>query len=128
MPPKTPKNRPSKQFRLRPDELRWRCDPAMFDFNTTQDLERHPINIIGQPRALEALELGLSIPSEGYNIFVSGQVGSGLCGLKGPETSLGTSGPGDLILSRLVPDGEPHNGLSRQARLRKVWRNLVKQL
>jgi len=63
--------------RLDPDQLRWRCDPAEFDFETTADISECPINIIGQPRAMEALELGLAVKAEGYNIFVSGAVGSG---------------------------------------------------
>ncbi len=33
--------------------------------------------VVGQPRALRSLELGLSIPKSGYNIFVSGDSGSG---------------------------------------------------
>jgi len=33
--------------------------------------------IIGQPRAVQALEMGLSIPGKGYNIFVSGEPGTG---------------------------------------------------
>ncbi|MFA6904819.1 MAG: ATP-dependent protease, partial [Sphaerochaeta sp.] len=33
--------------------------------------------IVGQPRALRTLELGLSLSKSGYNIFVSGDSGSG---------------------------------------------------
>lgn len=33
--------------------------------------------IVGQPRAMRALEMGLSIASKGYNIFVSGDPGTG---------------------------------------------------
>jgi len=33
--------------------------------------------IVGQPRAMRALEMGLSIPGKGYNIFVSGDPGTG---------------------------------------------------
>jgi predicted ATP-dependent protease len=33
--------------------------------------------VVGQPRALRSLEMGLSIPKSGYNIFVSGDSGSG---------------------------------------------------
>lgn len=33
--------------------------------------------IVGQPRALRTLELGLSLPKSGYNMFVSGDSGSG---------------------------------------------------
>ena len=64
-------------YRLAPERLRWRCDPGQFGFETTADLTECPINIIGQPRAQQALRVGLAGRSEGYNIFVSGQVGSG---------------------------------------------------
>jgi ATP-dependent Lon protease len=49
----------------------------VFDFRTTADLEDQPIRIIGQPRATEALALGLSVRSDGYNVFASGEVGTG---------------------------------------------------
>jgi lon-related putative ATP-dependent protease len=67
----------SKQHRLDAASLRWQCDPAQFDFETTREIEQRRINIIGQPRAQEALELGLANRAEGYNIFVSGEVGTG---------------------------------------------------
>jgi len=41
----------------------------------TSDTENQ--SIIGQPRALQALKMGLSIVSDGYNIFVSGEAGTG---------------------------------------------------
>jgi ATP-dependent Lon protease len=66
-----------RRLRLKPDQLRWRCDPSRFGFKTTDELADCPINIIGQPRALDALRLGLSVRAEGFNIFVSGGVGSG---------------------------------------------------
>ncbi len=68
---------PAERFRLDPQQLRWRCDPGQIAFETTADIRECPINIIGQPRAEEALRLGLSSRAEGYNIFVSGDVGSG---------------------------------------------------
>jgi len=64
-------------FRLTPDQLRWRCDPASFPFESTSDLGECPISIIGQPRAMDALKLGFDIRSDGYNIFVAGEVGTG---------------------------------------------------
>ena len=67
----------SSPHRLDPEQLRRRCDPSIFDFETTAEIERCPIRIIGQDRAQEALRLGLTLRSEGYNIFVTGDVGSG---------------------------------------------------
>ncbi|RME42423.1 MAG: ATP-dependent protease, partial [Chloroflexi bacterium] len=52
------------------------CDPAAFDFETTAELE--PLSeIVGQPRAVEALEFGVGIASRGYNVFAFGLPGSG---------------------------------------------------
>ncbi len=34
-------------------------------------------DIIGQPRAVKAIEMGIMIPSKGYNIFVTGESGTG---------------------------------------------------
>ncbi len=61
---------------LSPDKLRWTCDPAKIPFASTADLE--PCDeIIGQERALRALRTGLDIKSLGYNIFITGMVGTG---------------------------------------------------
>ena len=63
--------------RLSADDVRWSCDPASFDFALTSEIGECPITIIGQPRAVEALRLGLAIRAQGYNIFVAGEVGTG---------------------------------------------------
>lgn len=61
---------------LTPDQLRRRCDPDQFAFQTTAELA--PSNgIIGQPRGVRAIEFGISIRSRGYNIYVLGEVGTG---------------------------------------------------
>src|SRR5437899_12942791 len=61
---------------LRPEALRRRCDPEQFPVRTTAEIEGTD-RIIGQDRALRAIRLGLDIPSDGYNIFVAGHVGTG---------------------------------------------------
>ena len=66
-----------EEHRLDPSQLRWRCAGDVFGFETTADLESCPINIIGQPRAQEALEVGLASQGPGYNIFVTGLSGTG---------------------------------------------------
>ncbi|MEX2236957.1 MAG: ATP-binding protein [Dehalococcoidia bacterium] len=61
---------------LRPSDLRWRCDEGDCAFKTTAEVE--PLSgIVGQERALRAIELGLDIREQGYNLYVSGQPGSG---------------------------------------------------
>lgn len=61
-----------------PDRLRRTCDPRVFPFSTTEELD--PLTeIVGQERAIEALWLGLSLedPQHRYNIYVSGGPGLG---------------------------------------------------
>ena len=63
---------------LKAKELRYTCDPADFDFETTAQLE--PLDrIIGQDRAITALKLGLGIKDtkNRYNIYVAGGPGTG---------------------------------------------------
>lgn len=65
-----------KSREVLPEQLRWRCDPAAFDFETTADLK--PLEgIIGQERALKALQLGVELYGAGYNVFVCGLSGTG---------------------------------------------------
>ncbi len=61
---------------LEPHELRWTCPAEALDFKTTEDLKPSG-RIVGQDRAINALKLGLEIPSIGYNIFVTGVSGTG---------------------------------------------------
>lgn len=58
------------------EKLRKVCKPDDLGFNTTEELE-HCTDIVGQKRAVDALKLGLEIASSGYNIFVTGFVGTG---------------------------------------------------
>jgi lon-related putative ATP-dependent protease len=62
--------------KLTPADLRETCDPVMFSFRSTEDLE--PLSdIIGQERAVKAMEFGLKIDHKGYNIFMTGLTGTG---------------------------------------------------
>ena len=61
---------------LTPDELRRTCDPEELPFETTDDLEALE-GLLGQPRAVAAIEFGSSIEREGYNIFAFGPDGTG---------------------------------------------------
>lgn len=61
---------------LRPEQLYWRCPPEAIDYETTADCPACE-DIIGQDRALKSLKTGLEIKSRGYNIFITGMVGTG---------------------------------------------------
>ena len=58
------------------EKLRPACDPNTFDFETTAEVPPH-VGLIGQDRAIEAIRLGVSIQSPGFNIIVSGEPGTG---------------------------------------------------
>jgi lon-related putative ATP-dependent protease len=61
---------------LKPDELYKCCDVVPFNFGTTEKLE-DLVGTIGQEKALQALDFGLSLNSEGFNIFAMGEDGTG---------------------------------------------------
>lgn len=65
---------PTKE-KLSIDQLCHRCDPEIFEFETTEELEELT-EIIGQPRAVDAIRFGVGIGSEGYNIFAHGPTGT----------------------------------------------------
>jgi len=58
------------------EKLRKECDPETTGCKTTKDIP--PLTgIVGQDRAVRALKFGLGIEERGFNIFVSGQPGTG---------------------------------------------------
>ncbi|HEY83144.1 MAG TPA: AAA family ATPase [Dehalococcoidia bacterium] len=64
------------KYEVPADKLRWQCDPAIFDFNHTKHLA--PLReFVGQDRAIRAIEFGLAMNREGYNIYVAGLTGTG---------------------------------------------------
>src|SRR5665647_2749508 len=65
-----------KPRKLEPEALYRRCDPAQFKFETTADLPDLD-EAIGQERARNAVDFGLNIARQGYNLFVMGPAGSG---------------------------------------------------
>ena len=61
---------------LKSSELRYFCDPNIFKFKSTAEIE--PLDeVIGQKRAVQAIEFGLNMKNPGYNIFVTGLEGTG---------------------------------------------------
>lgn len=57
-------------------KLRRLCDPAVFQFSDTSKIPASR-EIIGQKRAIDALEFGLQIKMDGYNIYMAGESGEG---------------------------------------------------
>ncbi len=61
---------------LPPNKLRWKIAPKDIPFKSSEDCTTCD-DIIGQERALKAIQTGLDIKSMGYNIFITGIVGTG---------------------------------------------------
>ena len=57
-------------------QLKMTCNPEVFKFETTQELE--PIQTgIGQDRGIKALEFGIQVDVKGYNLYIEGPSGVG---------------------------------------------------
>ena len=66
----------STAHELGPAELCRRCDPSALPFETTAQLE--PLaGLVGQERTMEAMRFGVSMRSEGYNLFAMGPTDAG---------------------------------------------------
>lgn len=63
-------------FRIPYHDLYRRCDLSSLDFATTKDLEPSAERL-GQSRAMEALQFGIGIKHDGYNLYVLGSQGLG---------------------------------------------------
>jgi lon-related putative ATP-dependent protease len=57
-------------------ELWKACDPSQFDFESTESLPEK-ILIIGQQRAVQAIDFGMGIASYGFNVYALGNTGTG---------------------------------------------------
>ena len=66
-----------KGYNVTVDELKYYCNPNIFDFESTAELEPFEDGIIGQKRAVDAIDMGMRIDQDGYNIYISGVAGSG---------------------------------------------------
>ncbi|MFG0722717.1 Lon protease family protein [Pseudomonas sp. GLN_6] len=63
-------------LRLAPEALTRPFSPEQFNFTSTADLEPFR-GVLGQERAVEALQFGVAMPRPGYNVFVMGEPGTG---------------------------------------------------
>ena len=58
------------------DKLRWSCDPELLGFEATSELPEFN-DAIGQKRALRSIEFGLDVDGPGFNLYISGETGTG---------------------------------------------------
>ncbi len=63
-------------LRVPPDALTRPFTPAQFNFSTTDELEPFR-GVLGQERAVEAMQFGVAMPRPGYNVYVMGEPGTG---------------------------------------------------
>ncbi|MCL7461931.1 ATP-binding protein [Pseudomonas sp. NW5] len=61
---------------LTPEQLSSQFDPDALRFANTDELEPF-LGVLGQERAVEALQFGVAMPRPGYNVFVMGEPGTG---------------------------------------------------
>jgi len=67
---------PQTYCRIPVDKLRWVCDPALFNFKTTEEISNLE-GYVTQVRALAAIDFGLGMPNNGFNIYLAGDPGTG---------------------------------------------------
>ncbi len=66
----------NNSYKVPAEHLRQVCPVRLFDFETTGEV--HPlVGIIGQERAIRAVEFGLNVANKGYNIYIAGWPGTG---------------------------------------------------
>lgn len=63
-------------LRVPPDALTRPFAPAQFNFTSTDELEAFR-GVLGQERAVEAMQFGVAMPRPGYNVYVMGESGTG---------------------------------------------------
>ncbi|TET54531.1 MAG: ATP-binding protein, partial [Actinobacteria bacterium] len=66
----------NEKFKVAIEKLKDVQDPKLFKFESTADIEPL-VGTIGQDRALEALQFGTGVETEGYNIYAAGPIGTG---------------------------------------------------
>jgi predicted ATP-dependent protease len=79
------------------DKLRWNCDPDLLDFETTAELPDFN-DAIGQKRALRSIEFGLGVDGSGFNLYISGETGTGR-----------TSTIASILSKRAKNEPQPHD-------------------
>jgi predicted ATP-dependent protease len=65
-----------RQYEVPWERICWRCNTSEFPFECTDQLT--PLKgLIGQERALKAIQFGLEVEKRGFNLFVTGLTGTG---------------------------------------------------
>src|SRR3989304_1762862 len=95
-----------------PAQLYHRCDPLDLAFETTADLPELTA-ALGQQRAGDAVEFGINIARQGYNLFVMGPAGAGKHALVRPALERkAASGAAPLDGAYVNNFAQPHKPLA----------------
>ena len=62
---------------LKVSDLKNICNPEVFDFQTTKDIEDTSDLVYGQERGIKALDFGTEVDIKGYNLYLEGPTGVG---------------------------------------------------
>ena len=119
---------------LSADDLRPQCTADDLPFTTTAELEDLP-GILGQDRALQAVEFGIGVPHRGFNLYVMGPSGLGKHGIMRKylaRKALGEPTPSDWCFVRNFDQDYKPRALRLPAgqgrAFKKDMRNLVEDL
>lgn len=123
-----------ERLRLRVEQLRRRTDPAELGIDTTSDLP--PLDhIMGQERAVRAIEFGVEIPGQQYNIVAVGPPGTGRASVVQhflQEQACRRPAPGEWCYVNNFQDPRRPRALycpaGRATELRREMEELVEQL
>ncbi len=63
-------------FKVPIEKLAWKCDPEIFEFETTDELPDLE-DTIGQERAIRSIDFGLGMAENGFNLYLAGEIGTG---------------------------------------------------
>jgi len=115
---------------LTPEDLAYCCDPESLDFETTGDLD-HLTEFIGQNRAVQAVQFGVGMRRQGYNIFAYGPAGTGkleLISRSFKAAALEQDPPDDWIYLTNFEDGHKPHALRLPAGMGAVLRRDLEAL
>jgi len=124
----------TENFKLEPCDLRCICDAKIFNFKDTSEVE--PLDVvIGQERAVKAIDFGLNMKSPGYNIFVTGIEGTGKSTIVGDiinQHAKTLTTPDDWCMVNNFKDEYVPKAIAvppgRATRFSKMMNNLVEDL
>lgn len=112
------------------EELYWNCDETCISADTTEEMETE-VGVIGQERAVEAIEFGMGIESNGFNIFVMGPSGAGRTSIVKwfvEESAKEKNVPDDWCYVRNFSDNRRPNAIRLPAGMGKEFRDDIDKL